>query len=99
MPKPLSGLDVEEKKLGTGTAARRGNTVTVRYSGYLNRGEAFQINVTTDITLGQRRVIAGLERGVEGMRVGGIRTLRVAPHLGYRDVGVSGHPTERRPSL
>ena len=71
-------------------AAHRGNTVTVRYSGYLNCGEAFQTDVKTDITLGQRRVIAGLERGVEGMRVGGIRTLRVAPHLAYRDVGVPG---------
>ena len=90
VPKPLSGLDVEEKKVGTGVAAHRGNTVTERYSGYLNRGEASQTDVKTDITLGQRRVIAGLERGVEGMRVGGIQTLRVAPHLAYRDVGVPG---------
>lgn len=90
IPKPLSGLDIEEKKVGSGVAAHRGNTVTVRYSGYLNRGEAFQTDVKADITLGQRRVIAGLERGVEGMRVGGIRTLRVAPHLAYRDVGVPG---------
>jgi FKBP-type peptidyl-prolyl cis-trans isomerase len=35
-------------------------------------------------------VIAGLERGLEGMRIGGIRKLRVSPHLAYRDTGVPG---------
>ena len=32
----------------------------------------------------------GLFYGVEGMRVGGKRRLRVAPHLAYREVGVPG---------
>jgi FKBP-type peptidyl-prolyl cis-trans isomerase FkpA len=71
-------------------AAHRGDAVTVRYSGYLNRGDAFQTDVTTDIILGERRVIAGLEHGIEGMKVGGIRTVRVSPHLAYRDAGVPG---------
>jgi FKBP-type peptidyl-prolyl cis-trans isomerase len=35
-------------------------------------------------------VIAGLERGLEGMRIGGVRKLRVSPHLAYRDTGVPG---------
>jgi FKBP-type peptidyl-prolyl cis-trans isomerase len=34
-------------------------------------------------------VIAGLEYGVEGMRVGGRRRFRAAPHLCYRDDGVA----------
>jgi FKBP-type peptidyl-prolyl cis-trans isomerase len=33
-------------------------------------------------------VIAGLEYGVEGMRAGGKRRIRVGPHLAYRDGGV-----------
>ena len=67
----MSGLEIEEKKIGSGVAAHRGDTVTVRYSGYLNRGDAFQTDVTTDIILGKRRVIAGLEYGIEGMKVHG----------------------------
>ena len=33
-------------------------------------------------------MIAGLEYGVKGMRVGGKRRIRVGPHLAYRENGV-----------
>jgi len=87
---PVSGVEIEEKAVGVGTPVVRGDQVTVRYCGFLNRGDLFQENITVTFTLGERRVIAGLERGIEGMKVGGVRTLRVSPHLGYRDVGVPG---------
>jgi len=35
-------------------------------------------------------MFAGLFYGVEGMRVGGRRRLRAAPHLAYREAGVPG---------
>lgn len=38
----------------------------------------------------RRSMIAGLFYGVEGMRVGGTRRLRVAPHLAYGETGVPG---------
>ena len=88
--KPISGLVIEEAKLGAGVAAHRGDRVTGRYSGFLNRGDAFQTDVITSFTLGERNVIAGVEHGLEGMRVGGIRKLRVSPHLAYRDAGILG---------
>ena len=37
-------------------------------------------------------MVAGLSRGVIGMRVGGVRRLRVSPHLGYGDQAVPGVP-------
>jgi len=37
-------------------------------------------------------MIAGLERGVIGMRVGGTRRIRFGPHLGYGDTTVPGVP-------
>jgi FKBP-type peptidyl-prolyl cis-trans isomerase len=88
--KPLHGLEIEETRVGTGAIAHRGDRVTMWYSWFLNRDDAFQTDVTTTLTLGERHVIAGLERGLEGMRIGGIRKLRVSPHLAYRDTGVPG---------
>ena len=88
--KRLSGLEIEEKKVGSGAAAERGDIVTVRYTGYLNRGDVFLAETTASIILGARRAIAGFERGVEGMKVGGIRRIRVSPHLAYREAGIPG---------
>jgi len=84
------GIDVESDEPGHGAVAARGKTVVVRYDGFLHRGDAFQTNQVVEFEVGKRRVIAGLEYGVEGMRVGGRRRSRVAPHLAYRDGGVAG---------
>jgi FKBP-type peptidyl-prolyl cis-trans isomerase len=84
----LSGLKILDVTIGDGLSADAGSRVTVRYTGYLNRGEVFQRDVVISFTVGARDVIAGLAHGVEGMRVGGRRRLRVGPHLAYRDRGV-----------
>jgi FKBP-type peptidyl-prolyl cis-trans isomerase len=84
----LSGLEIDDALIGDGPIAERGSRVTVRYTGYLNRGEVFQRNVDISFTVGERNIIAGLSHGVEGMRVGGRRRLRLGPHLAYRDRGV-----------
>ena len=89
--RPPSGLKVEEKSIGDGAVAERGSSVTVEWRGWLNRGEEFGSG-TVDFEIGRRRVIAGLELGVVGMRVGGVRCLRVSPHLGYRDQQAPGMP-------
>jgi FKBP-type peptidyl-prolyl cis-trans isomerase len=89
--RPLSGLKIEDVVEGTGPSAERGSVVSIQWQGWLNRGEAFGSG-TESVRIGQRRHIAGLERGVIGMRVGGIRRLRVSPHLGYRDREVPGIP-------
>lgn len=44
----------------------------------------------TDVRVDRVRLIAGLFYGMQGMRVGGTRTIRVAPHLAYREQGVPG---------
>jgi FKBP-type peptidyl-prolyl cis-trans isomerase len=82
---PISGLTIEETKLGTGVVARRGDNVTVRSSGTLNRGEVFQADVTVTFTLGKREAIAGPRTRRGSMKVGGLRKLRISRHLAYRD--------------
>jgi FKBP-type peptidyl-prolyl cis-trans isomerase len=86
-------LKVEDVAVGSGAAAERGSSVTIRWRGALNRGDAFGSGEVT-FRIGARRVIAGLELGVVGMRVGGIRRLRVSPHLAYCDQAVPGVPAK-----
>lgn len=54
------------------------------------RREGDRIFVDHRVQLGKRRVIAGIERALAGMRPGGYRKVRVAPHLAYRHEGVPG---------
>ena len=84
------GIKIEELLLGHGPVAKRGETVSIRYNGYLNRGDLFQEELNCTFKIGKREVIAGIEKAVEGMRVGGKRRVRVSPHLAYRDKGVGG---------
>jgi hypothetical protein len=46
--------------------------------------------LVTDLRVDRLWMFAGLFHGVQGMRVGGTRKLRIAPHLAYRDHGVPG---------
>ncbi len=84
------GVEYEDLTVGEGLPVAPGCTVKVVYDLLLNRGDTVQKNQACSFQLGERRVIPGLEYGVEGMRVGGTRRLRVGPHLGYRDEGVPG---------
>jgi FKBP-type peptidyl-prolyl cis-trans isomerase FkpA len=90
-----------DQKLGTGATATAGHTVEVHYTGWLfdpsapenkgrkfdssrDRGEPFRFE------LGAGHVIAGWDQGVEGMKVGGQRTLIIPPELGYGARGAGG---------
>ena len=88
----INGLKVEDVIVGSGAIAERGSTVLIRWRGNLNRGDPF-CSGELWVRIGERRVVAGLEKGLVGMRVGGTRRLRVSPHLGYRDQVVPGVPT------
>jgi FKBP-type peptidyl-prolyl cis-trans isomerase len=88
MRRGRGGVEYEDVVVGTGAIAERGCTVEIEYSLSLNRGDSVAENTKYSFRIGERRAIAGLEYGVEGMRVGGARKIRVGPHLAYRDKGV-----------
>ncbi len=88
-------LVVQDIQPGTGAEATPGTTVEVHYVGVAHStGEEFDASwnrgSTLRFPLGAGRVIAGWERGVAGMRVGGRRRLVIPPHLGYGDRGAGG---------
>ena len=90
MKRGRGGVEYEDVSVGAGTIATRGSVVAVSYDLSLNRGEQVQAKQHYSFRIGGRNVIAGLEYGVEGMRVGGQRRLRIGPHLAYRDQAIPG---------
>lgn len=90
MKKGRGKVAYDDIVVGSGDVAVPRSTVDVSYDLSLNRGEVLQQGVRASFRLGERRVISGLEYGVEGMREGGVRRIRVGPHLAYREEGVLG---------
>ena len=82
-----------ELHIGSGTEATAGAVVTVNYTGWLydttktdNKGIQFDSSANSGpfaFTLGLGQVIAGWDKGVPGMKVGGIRRLVIPPSLAY----------------
>ncbi|MBK8117897.1 MAG: FKBP-type peptidyl-prolyl cis-trans isomerase [Sulfuritalea sp.] len=89
-----SGLVIEELVVGEGAEASAGQTVSVHYTGWLTDGSKFDSSKDRDepfeFQLGGRRVIAGWDEGVQGMRIGGTRKLTIPPALGYGTRGAGG---------
>jgi len=82
-----SGVEYWDIRKGTGGAAVPGMRLKVQYTGWLANGKKFDSSVDRGepftFQLGKHRVIRGLEEGLKGMRVGGIRQLRVPPEMAY----------------
>jgi peptidylprolyl isomerase len=92
---PPSDLQVTDITVGDGGEATSGSTVNVHYVGVAHStGEEFDASYNRgeplSFRLGAGQVIAGWDRGVTGMKVGGRRKLVIPPHLGYGDRGAGG---------
>jgi FKBP-type peptidyl-prolyl cis-trans isomerase FkpA len=88
--------------VGTGVEALATSTVTVIYTGWFfdasktdKKGLQFDTNVGGQnfiVTLGTGAVIAGWDKGIPGMRVGGQRRLVIPPSLAYGPNRYAGIP-------
>lgn len=92
---PPADLVIDEITVGDGDEAKPGQLVHVHYVGVAHStGEQFDASWDRGeefaFPLGGGRVIAGWDRGVAGMKVGGRRRLTIPPHLGYGDRGAGG---------
>ncbi len=97
----MTELIKTDSKLGEGDLATNGKRVVVHYTGWLydeaapeNKGAKFDSsrdrNEPFDFPLGAGHVIKGWDQGVEGMKVGGQRTLVIPANLGYGARGAGG---------
>jgi FKBP-type peptidyl-prolyl cis-trans isomerase len=81
-----SGMYIRDITIGSGAIVQPGQTLSMRYSGYLTNGTQFDATgngAPFTFRLGAGQVIAGWDQGVAGMRVGGKRQLIITPQLGY----------------
>ena len=99
-PPPRGEYATVDLRVGTGTVATAGRPTVVNYTGWLydpsrpdNKGTQFDTSAgrgALSVTPGG--VIAGFERGIVGMRVGGLRRVTIPPELGYGSTARDGIP-------
>jgi peptidylprolyl isomerase len=89
-----SGLRYTDEVVGTGDAPAKGKRVKVHYTGTLTDGKKFDSSRDRgqpfEFNIGVGQVIKGWDEGVMSMKVGGKRTLRIPPDLGYGAAGAGG---------
>ncbi len=94
-----TGLQYEDITVGEGAEAKAGDHVSVHYTGWLQNedgtaGAKFDSskdrNQAFEFPLGAGHVIKGWDQGVQGMKIGGTRTLVIPSALGYGPRGAGG---------
>jgi peptidylprolyl isomerase len=92
-------LVVKNIKAGHGAAAKAGDKLTVKYVGIAcSSGKVFDASYTDPanpttkkkdfpFTLGKGQVIAGWDKGLVGIKAGGVRELIIPASLGYMATG------------
>lgn len=87
-------LEIKVTKPGTGAKTKKGDLVSVHYTGKLVNGTVFDSSIQRgtpiQFALGEGRVIQGWEQGILGMQVGEKRTLTIPSKLGYGEQGAGG---------
>ena len=99
-----SGLQYADDVIGDGEIAKKGDTVTVQYTGWIQQADGSKgLEFDTSrrpghsitFRVGRNEVIKGWEKGITGMRAGGKRTLIIPSALAYGKRGL-GHIEQRR---
>jgi FKBP-type peptidyl-prolyl cis-trans isomerase FkpA len=98
---PTPQVEIIDRVVGKGKEATVGSKVLVHYTGWLHkplapkqRGKKFDSSLDRgdplEFQLGSGMVIKGWEQGVQGMKIGGKRTLVIPSALAYGKRGAGG---------
>jgi FKBP-type peptidyl-prolyl cis-trans isomerase FkpA len=90
MKRARGGVEIEDVREGKGEAATNAHIARVSVEMTLHRGECVELSGVFSVDLRRRETIAGLRYGIQGMRTGGVRRLKVPPHLAYGPEGIPG---------
>lgn len=89
-------LSLEDLVVGEGPEAAPDHRVTIRFSTRLDDGTTVADDAELSFVLDLGEVIEGLDRGVTGMREGGVRRLVVPSELAYGTRGAEDIPPGAR---
>jgi FKBP-type peptidyl-prolyl cis-trans isomerase FkpA len=89
-------LVITDQQVGQGPELRKGLFAVLHYTGWIydphapdGKGRQYissrERGEPLSYVYGYERAIRGLERGMQGMRVGGKRTIVIPPKLGYQE--------------
>jgi peptidylprolyl isomerase len=89
-------IDTEDVKPGSGPAVKNGDKISVHYVGKLVSGKQFDSSRDRkkpfEFTVGQGEVVPGFDKGVVGMKKGGVRKVRIPPQAAYGAAPNQGLP-------
>jgi FKBP-type peptidyl-prolyl cis-trans isomerase FkpA len=95
----VTALKIVDTTVGTGASATTGTTATVNYTLYLydvrasdTKGTKMDAGTGYPFKLGTNAVISGFDTGVNGMQVGGSRTVTIPASLAYGSSGQGAIP-------
>lgn len=99
----LPDLLIDDLTVGEGTAVAAGQVAVVHYTLWFRdpaaedgKGQMIQSSKDSgspfDFQIGRREVIDAWDQGVPGMKVGGVRELRVPYRLAYGEAGMGPIP-------
>ncbi|MFA6185002.1 MAG: FKBP-type peptidyl-prolyl cis-trans isomerase [Candidatus Shapirobacteria bacterium] len=97
-PSKVTELKIEDIKVGTGSAVKSGDIVSINYLGTLEDGTKFDSsydrNQPFETQIGVGQVIEGWDKGVVGMQVGGKRKLTIPYQMAYGENGYGPIPAK-----